>query len=230
MTNFDWRRTPADLLRRYDETVTGYKQWERLVIMLTEYLRLGDSDEATRRFLELLDEFLQAVDRLARKSAPCRMFVSHQQADVAFAERIAYLASKEGFDYWLDVHDPLLKLANQTSLPVVVRSVLIAAIIEMALLNCSHAIAVQTPAAELSRWVPYEYGRAKRRWLTSTRVASWFRKGIYESTKADYLKLGVCALSEPQVIAWLQWEWTRCQCPPSQCGWKGGATQPLPTD
>jgi hypothetical protein len=94
-----------------------------------------------------------------------RVFVSHQRADVPFAELIADLASKHGFEYWLDVHGPLLQLANQTVLPPAVRSILIAAIIEMALLNCTDLISVQTRKARLSRWVPYEFGRAKRRWL-----------------------------------------------------------------
>jgi len=34
-------------------------------------------------------------------------------ADVPYAERIAWLASrKAGLEYWLDVHDPVLRLAS----------------------------------------------------------------------------------------------------------------------
>src|SRR5580692_8336516 len=42
-----------------------------------------------------------------------RVFVSHRMADVPYAERIAWLASrKAGLEYSLDVHDPVLRLAS----------------------------------------------------------------------------------------------------------------------
>lgn len=227
MANFDWQHASEDLLQRYDEEVVGYDEWRHLVGMLTEYLRLGDTDDGTRRFLNVFTEFLVAVDHIAQMPSSCRVFVSHQCNDITYAERIAHLACLEGFEYWLDVHDPLLKLANQAKLPAVVQSVLIAAIIEMALLNCSHGITVQTANAQRSRWVPYEFGRAKHRMLISTQVASWFDNGIYASTTAEYLKLGVCALSEQQVIQWLNEE-VRSDCTQSKSTWSGGTTRHLP--
>ena len=141
-----------------------------------------------------------------------RLFISHQRSDVLIAERIAYLANAQGFEYWLDIHDPILKTTTRVVFPPSIQSVLIAAIIEMALLNCTHGITVQTAKAQASRWVPYEFGRTKRRWLVSTQVASWFDNGIYRSTEADYLKLGICALTEKELVAWLRAESRRCGC------------------
>jgi len=209
VANFDWQQIPRDLLERYDDGVLGYQAWRQLLKSIREVLRA----EAPDPFLMAFDEFLRQLNQISRGPNGCRVFVSHQQADVLFAERIAYLANQWGFEYWLDVHDPMLLLAKQTNLPPVVQSILIAAIIELALLNCTHGITVQTTNAQQSRWIPYEFGRAKRRWLVSTQVASWFDNGIYAVSKADYLKLGVCARSERDVELWLAAESVRCQCP-----------------
>jgi len=229
MADFDWRdlEPGGDLFNRYDEAVRGYREWRRLLTMLREYLGLGETDEGTRQFLAVLDEFLQAVDGLGRAPLACRVFVSHQCADIGYAERIAYLAHRQGFEYWLDVHDPVLQLANRARLPPVVQSTVIAAIIEMALLNCSHAMSVQTANAQKSRWVPYEFGRAKQRILRSTQVASWFDNGIDSTTTADYLRLGVCAWSEQHVEDWLRAE-HRPTCPPPAGEWARPTPEPLP--
>lgn len=224
MASFDWRVISEDVLERYDERALGYQAWRQLVTMLREFLQSETPDP----FLAAFDEFLRQLQQVGEGPPVCRVFVSHQRADVPFAERIAYLATQQGFEYWLDVHDPLLQLANRTALPPVVQSILIAAIIEMALLNCSHGITVQTRNAQLSRWVPYEFGRAKRRWLVSTQVASWFDNGMYAASTADYLKLGDCTQSEVEVALWLAAEWARCRCPVVPAIWRGGPVKPLP--
>jgi hypothetical protein len=36
-----------------------------------------------------------------------------------------------------------------------------ACVIEMALLNCTHVVALVTPESVPSRWIPYEYGNVK---------------------------------------------------------------------
>lgn len=156
MANFDWRQLPKELLERYDDGVLGYQAWRQLLNRIRELRDTGEPDP----FFEAFDEFLRQLDQTSLHSSRCRIFISHQQADVLFAERIAYLADQKGFEYWLDVHDPLLRLAKQTTLPPLVQSILIAAIIEMALLNCTHGITVQTINAQQSRWIPYEFGRA----------------------------------------------------------------------
>ena len=52
--------------------------------------------------------FLQTMQALPERplSQP-RVFVSHRMADVPYAERIAWLASRKAWlEYWLAVHDP----------------------------------------------------------------------------------------------------------------------------
>lgn len=228
MANFDWRQVPEDIHVRYDDRALGYSAWQQLIKVLFEVLRT----ERFALFLEAFDTFLSQLRELdlgqARLGqARCRVFISHQRLDVVYADRIAYLANAKGFEYWLDVHDPILQTAMRGAFPPTVQSVLIAAIIEMALLNCTHGITVQTANAQGSRWVPYEFGRVKRRWLVSTQVASWFDNGIYQSTQADYLKLGICALTEQELVSWLTTESKHCGCG-GIAGWVGVAPPRLP--
>jgi len=130
-------------------------------------------------------EFLNAIRSAsrARPTPQCpRVFVSHRQVDEKVARRLAWLAWNEGFDYWLDVID-LDPQRNQQviaieqslgrSLTLVETAVLIAAIIEMALLNCTHVIAAMTRNTAGSQWVPYEYGRAKDAAPVSLQAACW---------------------------------------------------------
>lgn len=105
MANFDWRRQPEDLYYRYDERVLGYSAWRELIAALLEALRT----EQTALFLEAFDTFLDHIRDLNCGQVSCRLFVSHQRSDVLFAERIAYISSTQGFEYWLDIHDPTLK-------------------------------------------------------------------------------------------------------------------------
>jgi hypothetical protein len=223
MANFDWRQVSKDIHVRYDDRAIGYSAWRQLIEVLFEVLRI----ERFALLLEAFDTFLRQLRELGRGQAGCRVFISHQRADVLFAERIAYLASAQGFEYWLDVLDPTLQAAMRGTFPPAVQSVLIAAIIEMALLNCTHGITVQTANAQASRWVPYEFGRAKRRWLVSTQVASWFDNGIYQSTQADYLKLGICAQTERELVSWLTTESKHCGCG-GIAGWVGVVPPKLP--
>jgi hypothetical protein len=151
MTSFTWkhprdleteqgRETPQELETRYDgadvdpESLAAWR-------LLTEQL-LADPAIAFIGFLRTI----QVLP--GRTLSQPRVFVSHRMVDAAYAERIAWLASqKAGLEYWLDVHDPVLRLAG-TALPSghPVYAITIAAIIEMALLNCTHVIAAHTPA------------------------------------------------------------------------------------
>jgi hypothetical protein len=46
--------------------------------------------------------------------------------------------------------------------------ILIAAIIAIGPLNSSHVVAIHTSSSAASKWIPYEFGRAKDRRLRST--------------------------------------------------------------
>ncbi len=64
-------------------------------------------------------DFLQTMQALPERSlSQPRVVVSHRMADVPYAERIAWLASrKAGLEYWLDVHDTVLRLASSALPP-----------------------------------------------------------------------------------------------------------------
>src|SRR5262249_10633132 len=151
MTSFTWKRpgdleteqgreTPQDLETRYegaDVDPASLAAWRLLMEQL-----LADPQIAFIGFLQTT----QALP--GRTLSQPRVFVAHRMVDVAYAERIAGLASqKAGLEYWLDVHDPVLRIAG-TTLPAghLVYAITIAAIIEMALVNCTHVIAAHTPA------------------------------------------------------------------------------------
>jgi hypothetical protein len=107
--------------------------------------------------LEALETFLGAMEerRHTVKKNP-RIFISHKlhTKDNAYAERVAYLATLERLDYWLDLHDPVLLRANRQPFTGPQKAVLIAGIIEIALLNCTSVIAVHTDVSAQSKWIP----------------------------------------------------------------------------
>jgi hypothetical protein len=111
---FSWRTfSGADLLERFPEETLGLAEWQRLVRSL-EGLG-GDADP--EEYLRALEDFIDRTPNDIRPTQPeCRLFISHQQKDVAYAQRIAFLATQERLDYWLDVHDPVLTRAQQTFL------------------------------------------------------------------------------------------------------------------
>lgn len=133
---FDWRDVEdVDSLRdRFPPGTFGRAEWQNLVE------NVGADADAWRRF----DIFLEATNRLPPVHLPPRLFVSHQRRNVDFAERVANLACEEGFYYRLDVHDPTLAGVNALPAAHPLKSVLLAAVIEMALLNSTHVIAVHT--------------------------------------------------------------------------------------
>jgi hypothetical protein len=158
------------------------------------------------------DAFLDDLDRHPPDRRPCRVFVSHQSRDVAPAERLAWLATQAGFEYWLDVHDPILTMASVSNLAAPTKAFAIAAIIEMALVNCSHVLSVQTANSRSSHWVPYEFGRGKRPIVTSTQAASWFEPGFTLDPNGDYLALGRIVHTEQGVSDWLDDEMKKGRC------------------
>lgn len=125
-------------------------------------------------------------------------------------------ATRAGVYYWLDLHDASLQTLGRASLPLAVQSVLIAATIEIALLNCSHVIGV-----------PYEFGRVKHRYLLSTQAASWWHPKVTSATVGEYVHLGVRAATEGEIDNWLAKE---CPSPPPRrVPWQRGPTTALPT-
>jgi hypothetical protein len=217
MPRFDWRESAAET----EEHDWGPETWQ---ILAARYAKAGDAIEIggwiafiTRiqnlmsqpQQLEFDAELRSSLDIFVsqlRSKPPIKqptVFVSHQRHDAAWAEWAAWAATEAHFDYWLDIHDPSLITANASILPAAVKSILIAGIIEVALTNSTHIVSMQTKNAQSSRWVPYEFGRAKERRLLARNTVSWFEKGVTPATNGDYLGLASCAFFSADLRTWM---------------------------
>jgi hypothetical protein len=135
-----------------------------------------------------------------------RLFVSHRKTDAARAREIAQLAQANGFQVWLDVLEPELNLpVGQPSTPEGA-SWVIATLIETALLNSTHVLAVMTPETDGSRWVPYEYGRVKDSSPNSLNAACWIDSRVHKKDLAEYLLLSPMTHTDAQIEQWLRAE------------------------
>jgi hypothetical protein len=190
--NYDWNDfAAAHWLDRYAPWSQGYSEW---------HAQLPD--------LFALDAVpLPALDRP-------RLFVSHRQVDSPRAERVAWLANDEGFEFWLDVLDPGLTtfqtFASSLSMPTpALHAIGIARIIEMALHNSSHVLALLTANSAGSAWIPYEYGRIHRG-AVPWPAAAWVDPlGITNHPTPplpEYLYLGAIAKTEQEIRTWLNGE------------------------
>jgi hypothetical protein len=219
MASYDWRNFQGrNWFDRFPDAVRGYTTWRQ------------------QRFdtrLDLRSQVANVIDAREHATAapltPC-VFVSHRQADVAPAVRIAYLACQEGFDYWLDVLDPTVSAPTGATVVQTTEqsAAATAAIIEMALLNSSHVLAVITPNTNGSQWVPYEYGRVKAPDPKSPQAASWVAKTVSKSTLPEYVYLGAILDSELAVRQWLKAEFQKHgQGPRGQRPWSGAVPAPI---
>jgi hypothetical protein len=137
-----------------------------------------------------------------------RLFISHRQVDYPLALRIARVAVDEGVEIWLDVLDPTLTWLNTVGKRHFTRrqeQLLIAIVIEMALLHSSHVMAVMTTSTIGSGWVGYEYGRVKDSGLYSLQAGCWIHP-VLGSTPWEYLLLGVNTYDENGIRRWLRAE------------------------
>jgi hypothetical protein len=199
MATYDWRsdggETLATLFPRRDD-IAGRSAWLGFV----ETFRQGDADAAEAYSTLRRDLAAAAPPR------PCpRVFVSHRQSDDAYARRAAFLIDDERIEYWLDVHDSRLKAIARSSGPLTPAQLaaLTAAIIEMALVNCTHALALLTPNTRGTMWVPYEYGRMVDIGVAGRRVAVWrHHEGL--SDTPECIHLGSITDDEPSIRLWLQ--------------------------
>jgi hypothetical protein len=143
---------------------------------------------------------------------PCpRLFISHRQVDYPLALRIARLASAAGIEFWLDVLDPTLTWLNtvgKQQFTVRQQQLLIAVVVEMALLHCSHVMAVMTTNTIGSGWVGYEYGRVKDSGPFSLQAGCWIHPALGRAPW-EYLLLGVGTRNESEITRWLGSELAR---------------------
>jgi hypothetical protein len=241
MPTFDWRKSVAEadtdawgveqwlaVATRYEAAVNarGVNDWTAFVTRAQELAVQVQGLEWAAELRSTLDTLVEQLRTKPALRQPT-VFVSHQRLDATWAEWAAWAATEAHFDYWLDVHDPKLTTANILVLPPQVKSILVAGIIEMALVNCTHIVSMQTKNAQKSLWVPYEFGRAKERRLLATNAASWFENGVTPSGNGDYLWLAFCAFTSAGLKNWLD---TAGRTPPPAPNyrWPPPVPSPLP--
>jgi hypothetical protein len=197
--DYNWADYDDGLRRpfqRFPRDVRGYEAWIELVEALPRLRDEGGVPEAEQAF------FGRTAPLVLEPKPKC-LFISHQRKDADYAKRIACQAHHRHLDYWLDVHDPVLAAVNQMP-GTPVRSLLIAAIIEIALLNSTHVIALHTANSGGSKWLPYELGRAKAHQVVSWQAAGWFEPGQTAQNCGDYVQLALMFSSgEYQLCSWL---------------------------
>lgn len=185
VTDYDWNKYASEhWVNRYPAGIAGRQAWNS--------------------FHESIDRRALLDLRGAHSSpSPC-VFISHRQADVKEAREAAQVARQFGFSVWLDVLDPVLmgRSGLPDSLSDEQHAMVVAATIEIALLNSSHVLAIITPNTVGSQWVPYEYGRVKARQVTSDQAACLISSGA--SVKLpEYLHLGATLNSRSALTTWL---------------------------
>ena len=213
------------LEHRYDSAIgaTGVPAWMAYVQRVR---KLAEQPETNEWLAELASAGDALIDQL--RSCPTvvhpTVFVSHQRQDWRWAEWVAWAATQAHFDYWLDVHDPTLTAVS--GLAAAVKSVLVAGIIEMALINSTHIVSLQTTNAQKSRWVPYEFGRTKELRCLATNAATWFETGVAPDPNGDYLSLAFCATTSAELRKWLNDAGSGL--PPNPNPWNGAPPTGLP--
>jgi hypothetical protein len=197
MNDFDPKDSNVlPLWKRFPEDCIGYQ-----VLRNFE----GEDPAALR---DLLGELVvrERTTPKRRKLLTPRVFISHRQKDERLARRFAQIARGEGFTFWLDVLDPALQWATKNQNPDPIRQAFIIAIlIEMALLNCSHVLAVVTRHTAGSLWLPYEYGRVKCATMFSSQATAWLNYRLHRTNSyAEYLRLGAVHRSKLDVQQWMR--------------------------
>jgi hypothetical protein len=157
------------LAHRFDSNTRGIEAWRSLVDKIENFA--GADPESSDGALTSFFQDVHGLGPPARQ--PACLFISHKQEDREIAERIAFLTTGYKFDYWLDVHDPTLARVPSNDPRY---AVLVAAIIEIALLNSNHIIALHTAQSKDSKWIPYEH-----RDIDDTRVQDFIGSNAFKT-------------------------------------------------
>lgn len=194
MPDYDWRAWDDEPWRiRYPAEALGAETWVSV---------FSDSPDRSE-----MGTWIDAAQELKTVTRPevRRVFISHRRVDAPMAQQAAAAARQLGIEYWLDVEDPTLTwLTQHVEIDPATRSAAIASAIEMALLNCTHVLAIITPGTSGSKWVPYEYGRVKDGAVADRGAACWTTVHPADTALfAEYLHLGVVSRSLEEVRSWL---------------------------
>jgi hypothetical protein len=140
------------------------------------------------------------------KSGCPRLFISHRQIDKNYALRIAQLSQKKKFAYWVDVLDPNLQSLEVFNVSERLLPLIMACIIEMALINCTHVIACMTVESRGSLWLPYEYGRVAELPSSTKKATAWLHPNLMQKDFPEYMLLGEAFRLESEIESWLETE------------------------
>ena len=150
------------------------------------------------------DTFLVGANGDTRPLPPtCCLFISHRMNDVNNALHIVGVATQCGYDYWLDVHDPRLLAANKVPLSSPAQEILIAAVIEIALLNVTHVVALQTNRSLGSQSFPTSLDGQRPGSSFPNRTAGWYYPSVLANSRAEYMHLVETTTSDAEIRAWL---------------------------
>lgn len=170
---------------------------------------------------------LRSLQPRGRRDLVCpRVFISHRQCDKSEALRVAWVATQQQFDYWLDILDPQIAAAQiHPALTTYQQAILIASIVELALLNCTHVLAVMTANVYGTMWIPYEYGRVKDSALTSVRAGAWFDESWTPLAMPEYFHLGQIFRSEADVRNWFSTQFSQWNATQPNAAWRCASKQ-----
>lgn len=216
MADFRWDDFHGEpLVNRFHQTnwCYGIDEWEAGM----QQFPFGGLAEPAREWVR---EIRRVKDHVPPLSCP-RVFISHRQIDERYARCIAHLAATHRFNYWLDVIDldsarnlqvRQIETMLQRPLTDFERGILTGAIIEMALLNCTHVLAVMTGNTAGSQWVPYEYGRVKEPLPASVEASCWWdTTSLPLGNFPEYMWLGMIHFKASDITAWFDAERRRYQ-------------------
>ena len=217
---FDWQQADTHAFYRYDsfDGIVGVERWRALVERASSFA--GPSERGDASIAGAFADFIAGLDGDSPAAPPtlaphgqhrptCCVFISHRRNDIKDALNIATHATQAGYDYWLDIHDPTLRALGDADIASPAKDILLAAAIEIALLNSTHVIALHTqhsivsPPKTLSKWIPYELGRAKARQISSKQAACWFDQQTKPNDCGEYVYLVHHTYSLGDVDNWL---------------------------
>ncbi|MBD8526337.1 hypothetical protein [Pseudomarimonas arenosa] len=168
--DFDWRclaRQETQGLQgwrdRYDDVQrVGQQEWWLLIDGLRSLeeqdraLSAHDSPPAASidaHRQRLLSEFFAATRKLRSRRKPRRLYLAHSRRRLGAAVTCANLTHDLRFAFWLDAFEaPQL---DQGACSAGLAKVLSAAALEMALLNCSHILLLDSLALDGAEWGGY---------------------------------------------------------------------------
>ena len=192
----------------YRAELTEFLDEDQLRDYSVLYEQLLQLRRAYHRFLRAIERHDDGMRRNDARLGGQSVFISHRQCDEKLATRAACIVQEHGFDYWLDIEDPGLAAISSIEglIPATVKSILIAATIEIGLLNSTHVLALLSKNAAGSQWIPYEYGRAKSCWpfqnrkLWSPNAATWVQSSV---SPPEYAFLAHVVRTEQGIRSWL---------------------------